>query len=299
MSRDSIAEADSESVKCNLCGSSQSEMLYNVRSFNIVRCAVCRLVYVNPRLSVHRLKKIYNAPDYYDGGYPDYKSKRRFIRWESGALLRNIGRFMGKASGRILDVGCSFGYFLDAAREMGYEARGIEISEHASIYARDELGLDVKTWSLDEAVFDPEAFDVVTMWDVLEHLTDPQASLEKIHGWLRPGGILALATPNLGSPLARWTQGRWEQIKPEYHLYYFTKDTVKDMCEAAGFSVLRISTIGLGGTCKLITGNRCVPARADCLITDTSRFKLFVKQMVNMFSEITRTGEKLYVYARK
>lgn len=299
MTRDCAAQGQMESVTCNLCGGSHFERLYVVRSFNVVRCSACGLVFVNPRLVASELRRIYNAPDYYDRGYPDYKTKKMFIRWEAYPLLRNIRQFLGKPGGRILDVGCSFGFFMDVARQTGYEVQGIEVSEQASAFARDELGLDVRTWNLAEAQFDAGAFDVITMWDVLEHLTDPHASLDKMHHWLKPGGILALATPNIASPLARWTRGGWEQIKPEYHLYYFTPVTLQRICEAAGFSVLRLSTMGLGGTFNLITGGKPRPGDRRGLLANASRSKFLIKQIVGRFSEITRTGEKIYLYAGK
>jgi len=286
-----------ESVNCAICGKDKTKLLYVVDSFHIVRCSNCGLIYVNPRLSSDELKRIYDSQDYYRSGYPNYLSKKKFIFWESKKILEKIERLRKQKGERILDIGCSFGFFLDSARELGWDTYGVEISKYASDFARKELHLNVTTGTINDLSYSNNSFDVITMWDVIEHLYNPVSSLKKIRDLLKPDGILALATPNIGSPLSRLTKERWEQIKPTYHLYYFSPATLTKLLEKSRLSMVKLSTQGLGGTLKWIMGRNGL--QENEMAADSSRVKYLLKNGTNKFAEIFGMGEKIVAYAKK
>jgi SAM-dependent methyltransferase len=147
------------------------------------------------------------------------------------------------AGGRLLELGCACGFLLVAARERGFDVHGIEMSAWAAAYARQTYGLDVRTGSLEEANLPAASHDVVVMADVIEHLTDPPATLRAIHRILRPGGRLLLLTPDIGSAMARLCGTRWWSLLDD-HYFYFSRRTLARLLDGEGFAVERISALG-------------------------------------------------------
>jgi SAM-dependent methyltransferase len=143
--------------------------------------------------------------------------------------------------GAILDLGCWVGFLLAEARERGWRTLGVEPSEFGSTYARERLGLEVITADAGSAVLPEAAFDAVVLGDVIEHLTDPGEALDRIRAWLAPGGVLWLALPDAGSPLARVLGRRWWSVIPT-HVQYFTRASIATLLGRHGFTVLELST---------------------------------------------------------
>lgn len=241
-----------ENVPCNLCGSENTSLvleantpLADLRSAafactspdvgqhgTIVRCDSCGLVYANPRPTDELLDALY--ADVEDDVY---------LREEEARVATFRHSLLGvrerAPSGRLIDIGCHVGTFLLLARDSGYEVAGVEPSLWAARYAREVRGLDVRPCGLEEAGFEPESFDVATLWDVVEHFADPKLELQRIHGVLKPGGLFALTTMNVDSWLPKLLRGRW----PWYmlmHQYYFTPQTISRMLEETGFKVLAV-----------------------------------------------------------
>jgi len=250
------APPELESVACNLCGADDFHVLYDqplrapspddlgdfVASTDrydaygrVVRCNRCRLVYTNPRPRADTISEGYRqAVD------PDYAREDSSRSINAHLSLHTLKRFAH--SGRLLDVGCATGYFLNAAR-LDFETQGIELSEWAAKYSRERLRLDVVTAGLDDASFAGEHFDVVSLNDVVEHFTDPKAALVRIHDLLRPGGLLYLVTPDIDSLSARLLRGRWWGLRPA-HVYYFSTTTLGAMLRETGFEVELVKSYG-------------------------------------------------------
>ncbi|MGB9872409.1 MAG: class I SAM-dependent methyltransferase [Anaerolineae bacterium] len=236
-----------EIVNCTLCGS-ESWIAHLTRGdlnlflegeFSLVRCSECGLVYLNPRPTRSQVSLLY--PIYYDQ-FNFNIHKRRF--WASldhnyGLLKRCKSVLRYKDQGRLLDVGCATGDFLDAMRKRpGWEVYGVEISESASEYARRYLGLAVKTGDLEDVDYPEHYFDVVTLWHVLEHLYDPLNALKKIHLWLKPDGILIFNTPNLDSLDARLFGPYWIGYDLPRHLQIFSPNTLRILTDKSGFRIV-------------------------------------------------------------
>jgi SAM-dependent methyltransferase len=241
-----------EKVSCNLCGADNTVPVAEVDGFHIVRCRQCGLLYVNPRCQEGVLQKIYTETYYdHDGirngleffGYDDYVADEENIKITFARRLQTIERYV--SNGRLLDIGCATGFFLALARAKGWDVVGTEVSQFSVRYAQEKLGLDVRLGTLRNLDFAAGAFDVVTMWDVLEHVTDPLAELQEIRRILRDGGLLSIITPDAGSLVARLLGKRWEEFRRvREHVYFFSRRTIAEMLHRAGFDVLKFESAG-------------------------------------------------------
>ena len=239
-----------EWVRCNLCGADDTVPVVEIHGLHIVRCRRCGLLYVNPRHGEEKLQGIYTEQYYeHDGirngleffGYDDYLTDEQNIRITFAKRLKTIERYAKK--GALLDVGCATGFFLDLARSKGWEVAGTEVSEFSALCAREKFGVDVRLGVLKDLRFDAGKFNVVTMWDVIEHVVDPVGELEEVWRILRDGGLLSLITPDAGSLVARALGNRWEEFRRvREHVYFFSRRTMTQMLHKAGFEVLRIES---------------------------------------------------------
>ncbi|MBI4386656.1 MAG: class I SAM-dependent methyltransferase, partial [Elusimicrobia bacterium] len=206
----------------------------------IVTCNFCGLVYTNPRPAEQELLDSYNRVE--DREYLEEDASRSINAYLS---LNTIKQFVRK--GKLLDVGCSTGYFLNAAR-LDFDVHGVEPSHWAAQFAKERLKLDILTGTLEEARFPAQHFDVVCMSDVIEHLAGPLTSLQEIHRVTKTGGLLYLVTPDIDSPTARILRSKWWGLRPA-HLYYFSAKTLRALLDKAGFDVIMEKSYGRVFSC--------------------------------------------------
>jgi cyclopropane fatty-acyl-phospholipid synthase-like methyltransferase len=168
-----------------------------------------------------------------DPQYLEQRPSREATFWKH---LQSLERYSGSGEGRrLLDIGAYIGVFVDTANQAGWQSTGLEPSAWASSYAV-RSGLDVVCGTLETADFPPESFDVITMWDVFEHLSDPMGALDRCYSWLKPGGWIANHTMDIDSLFARLMGRRWPWLM-EMHIYYFSNHTLTAIHEKAGFRV--------------------------------------------------------------
>ena len=223
-----------------MCGQAAPRLLYEVDGFPIVRCRNCGLVYVGAPPRPQELLELYGEAYYEDEqarGYGGYGAAETRKRHHSRGLLDQLESF--RPPGDLLEVGCAYGYFLDEARRRGWRVRGVEPAAHARQIARERLGLDVFSEPFTTLPVRPESLDALVLWDVIEHLPDPRATVERAKAWLRPAGIIALSTGNIGSLTARLQGADWSLMTPPWHQFFFSKETLARLLESAGFEVVR------------------------------------------------------------
>jgi SAM-dependent methyltransferase len=172
------------------------------------------------------------------------------MRWmrkrNIGKRVNHIESAVNKAPGKILDVGCSTGIFLDAMRTAGWDTLGIEITPGAVTYARERFDLCVLDGQLLDHHLESMSFDSVTFWDVLEHTFDPLKNLQEANRLLKIGGIVALTVPHWEGIDRKMFGETWIGFDSPRHLYVFPKETLFNMLAESGFQVERAWT-GLGG----------------------------------------------------
>lgn len=206
----------------------------------LLRCAACGFITapLDPSIDPAHL---YGEAYFRGEEYLDYPADAAFItRTLRPRLAALLARRHG---GRLLEIGAAYGFFLDLARAH-FEVVGYEISPAASAWARQHLGLDVR--SEDFAASPPGAvgpLDVTVMWDVIEHLQHPDRMLARVAAASRPGALLMLTTGDIGSAVARWRGARWRLIHPPTHLHYFTRATITRLLAGHGFAVRDIRAV--------------------------------------------------------
>lgn len=201
----------------------------------IVKCTYCHMVYTNPLENFSLLLKGYE--DVVDEEYIKTEQYRKILLHQH---LRRVEKYIER--GKILDIGCFAGYFLEIAKEQGWKAYGIEPSKWARAIAKKKnlqvIGDDIETIELAK-----NQYDVITMWDVIEHLPDTSAILKKCHRSLRKKGIIALGTPNIESIVAKITKNNNPYLI-RMHILFFSPKTLTRFLEEAGFTVLNVYSYG-------------------------------------------------------
>lgn len=208
--------------------------LFEVDRALIVRCSSCQLVRqtTRPISPTELYDGTYYSTSDPKGGYANYFLDAVVNRRTFAGRLRLIERRSGRR-GRLLDVGCALGDFLIEAERAGWLAEGVEVSDFAAARARAR-GLRVHVGELERSSLAAASYDVITLYDTIEHLEDPVGTLREIRRLLAPGGLIHLVTPNVACPQARLLGRRWYHYKPGEHLYYFSPPTLRQAIEAAG-----------------------------------------------------------------
>jgi len=230
--------------ECNLCGSNNSEFLFTKNFYPIVRCRECSLTYANPDGNVY-LQDYYNE-GFFKGekekfGYVDYYKEREYNIYNFNEYWKKIKQYIDR--GRVLDVGCATGLFLECAGK-NWQCYGLDVSEYASSIAKDKIGATIETYQLLEAPWQNDFFDLITMWDVLDHLSNPIEHLFKCYQLLNKKGLLILNVGDISALFAKIFGQKWYILIPPTHLYFFNARTIKAMLNKAGFDVFKIERCG-------------------------------------------------------
>lgn len=242
-----------EHVRCALCGADDYDVLYGPRYelekdrnltakfrasgdelliYQLVRCRHCALHYVNPR---PRADLIYSG--YMQGDDPMYVSQIGARERTFATSLDAIERAAG-SRGRLLDVGTSAGAFVAAARRRGWDAEGCEPNGWLADWGARHYGICIRKGDLLQLGYEESSFDVITLWDVIEHTTYPRLVLERCRTLLRPGGVLVVNYPDIGSWIARVLGRRWPFLS-SVHLSYFDRRTIREILARTGYRVDR------------------------------------------------------------
>ncbi|MEA2296426.1 MAG: hypothetical protein QOE86_4065, partial [Solirubrobacteraceae bacterium] len=210
---------------------------YGTALDDIVRCTACGHMQLANLPAEADLLELYE-----DAASHHYVSEEDGQRHTARQTLALIARHAaGPHPPRLLDLGCWVGFLLAEARERGWEVTGVEPSTFAAAYARDRLGLPVQHADLFTADLPDGDFDVVVLGDVIEHLPDPAAALERIGALLAPDGVLFMALPDAGSTVARRMGRRWWSVIPT-HVQYFTRPSMVALLRRTGYTPLAMVT---------------------------------------------------------
>ncbi|MFN2399757.1 MAG: class I SAM-dependent methyltransferase [Gemmatimonadaceae bacterium] len=204
------------------------------------RCTACGFIAFRD-VGQLDVQEIYNE-EYFSGAeYPDYLGQESALRRSMRRHLSQMSRFQS-LRGSLLEVGCAYGFFLDEARAHFDLVEGVDIAGAPIEHARETLGLAARVGDFSTLDFPRAPFDVVCMWDTIEHLERPDAFVERAFDVLVPKGMLFLTTGDIGSRNARLRGKRWRQIHPPSHLNYFSRHTMSRMLSRFGFVVTGFET---------------------------------------------------------
>lgn len=243
-----------EHVRCNLCGADDAETVYEARGRRhahedlthvfrasgeqllidrLVRCRRCGLEYVTPRPLGAVIVDAYSA-----GMDPQYVSQIAARERTFGHALARIERLSG-GPGRLLDVGTAAGAFMAAARARGWSVEGCEPNRWLTAWGSHHYGVPIRPGGLFDQELTPRSFDVITLWDVIEHTPNPVRVIERVSTLLKRGGLLVINYPDRGTWLAQLLGRRWPFLS-SVHLYYFTRRTMTRLLTGRRFTVLDV-----------------------------------------------------------
>lgn len=283
---------------CYLCGANKSRSLCEIPTGTIVRCLECDTVYRAAVITGDEYARLYQSeatmqtPFYMANKLavdPKIEPMPTFARG-----LKRLGEL--RAPGRLLDLGCSYGAFMVLAERSGWNTSGVELSVSTAKFAREERQLDVFTGTVEQAVYPGGHFDVITLWDVIEHFDDPVATLAEIHRIMAPGGILFVFTINqeslltaVGHLLYKLSLKRWKHLMALFydihHNFFFSPRTITSFLKRSGFEVADIQ-FGAANVRRW----RTVPI---------SPLMIFGSDVIDFLSGLVNRRYRMFVYARK
>ena len=240
MSQTPTQFAERERCACPLCGADSPQATpYTDQGFAVVRCAACRSWYLSPRLPEAVMAEAYRSGAYFGGegaGYDDYGEQEQSLRATFRRLADHLAR-QGVASGRLLEIGCGYGYFLEEAAPYFSKRYGTEFSPPAAARARQaadhvwEGGID--------AVPEGQRFDCIVALHVIEHVYDPKAFMAKVRQHLAPGAHCVLAAPDMNGFWRKLMGRRWPSFKYPEHVVFYDADSLRNLMAEAGLSGIK------------------------------------------------------------
>jgi len=228
-----------EPVNCNLCGGAEYHELVVEHDFSIRECSRCKLIYVSPQPASEELTQ------FYEGMYTDASSEDAQIR-SLGYVETHLSGVV-KASkpdgGRLLEIGCGYGRFLEALAGQSWQITGVDASERALALARLRIpGGDFRVGVIETLDFPPDSFDCIVLIAVLEHVKDPTAVIQRLTRWLAPGGLLLIQVPYIGPfiKLKRFIPRLPIHFEAPRHLFDFSPAILFEYFTRANYTQIRV-----------------------------------------------------------
>lgn len=234
-------------MQCILCHIPMEKYLYK-NGYWIYRCQRCHLGETDLKKEYSSFVKEFYSQGYYEGdptrsAYSSYETDKPLI-------VRNMQKFLSfirtkKPTGKLLDVGCAFGYFVELAVSKGYDAYGFDPSDFAAKEATKLVGQGrIKEGTIQSVSYPKNSFDVITLFDVFEHLQDPLRDMKKLTAFLKKDGVILIATGDTRSVASKIFRRRWTFYIPPQHIFFFHRNNVRELLKAAGLKPKSWFTVG-------------------------------------------------------
>lgn len=285
-------------MNCNLCQSLEVEKYVAFEDYTLMKCSSCGLLFTD-QASI-KVTDMYSK-DYFDGVHGNFFAdckKGYESRIKKSEKLQNFQRVLHKIkemkpSGKFMDIGCATGVFLDMAQKEGYDVVGVDVSEFACTYASENFGIKTLHGKLEDLHIEDKSFDIITMWDVIEHVPDPHTFLKEVHRVLKDDGIIFVLTVNDSSLMGWLAEGIYlgslktipaftRMIHPIHHNYHFKEKHLQQYLAQNGFSFVW----------KEKSEMPADTIEGGALVKSAARTLYFV-------SELTNTQHEIRVIARK
>jgi len=231
-------------MSCYVCGQTKTRLVIANAEYSYVQCSSCGFRRRHPLPTAEEEEELYPEAYYSDRGLVvGLESQTRLMQELIGGRVASLTELNG-GPGRLLDVGAGTGLFIEAALRKGWQATGVETSTAAARIARKITRADIIEGRIEDLTFEG-VFDAVTLWDVLEHLADPRASLVRIRQLLKVGGVVAISLPNVAGLKARVQRAGWRYYRRDFgHISHFSPKTLAMVLDQAGFTPRRVDTTG-------------------------------------------------------
>jgi 2-polyprenyl-3-methyl-5-hydroxy-6-metoxy-1,4-benzoquinol methylase len=230
-----------EQVRCPVCRSDNNRIQgFFIDGRYLYRCDSCGTEFQHPQLDDAELEKLYSQDYYRSWGLHEGNGDSEVQKVKSSTFDACLDRIQEyKKNGRILDIGCATGYFLERAQHRGFIPYGVEFSQFSSDIAKGKFGADqIHRGMIEDCPFEPGSFDVVVMIDLLEHVRNPVAALAAAKKLLRDDGIAVIVTPDTRSLTHALMGTKWVHYKSE-HFFYFNKRAIDVVARQSGFELCR------------------------------------------------------------
>lgn len=231
-------------MKCLVCNSVNNHEIYKLvkgTNYSLLQCKSCGLAWLAPLPGEEDLKK------FYSGVYYPSELDNNFVSWRKSKDVSKFKRLIRciigyKEKGFLLEIGCSYGFFLQIAKEQGFDAYGVEYALSPAKYAKDKLGLNVVNGGTDQAALFNKKFDVIVLSHVIEHFINPLDEISKLKMLLKDDGIIILKTPNFNSITRIIQRNVWFWLLAPEHIFYFNVKNLLNLFSSSGFDILRVTT---------------------------------------------------------
>ena len=276
---------------CILCGSYSLDKIRGYEQHHLIKCKSCKFVFCEPIPSIEELE------DHYKGyGRNDYLSPITIKRYHE--ILDSFEPY--RKTNKLIDVGCGIGYFLEFAKKRGWDVFGTEFTDEA-IQKCSEKGIKMEKGILDPENYIPGEFDIITSFEVIEHINNPVHELNSFHKLLRKGGLVYVTTPNFNSLLRYQLKSDYNAICYPEHLSYYTPNTLKKVFTRVGFKTKKIQSTGISltrlKTSKKVSKQPFISKESDDekirVQIENKKHLQFLKYLVNSFLTIIGKGDAL------
>lgn len=243
---------------CAICEVHDAAPLYK----GLVKCRRCGYVWADESLTPEQQKELYARNYFFGGEYKDYLAEEKPLRKDFKKAFAALDRI--RRGGKLLEIGCAYGFSLDIARRRFDEVTGVELNPEAAEHARRAFGLDVRANDFLAEPLPENHYDAIVSWATLEHIPAPQRTIEKVFRLLKPGGVFAFTTIDIDALVPRLRREKWRQIHPPTHVSYFSRRTLGRLLEKHGLQPILWDHMGshrsidniLYGVLVLIHGKR-------------------------------------------
>jgi len=279
---------------CTICGGQNQKMIYDKL---LMKCIDCGFVTANLEIEFHDLLTIYSEKYFKGEAYDDYLRDKDETQLNFKSRMASLEKIIPKEKlQKIFEIGCAYGFFGELATTVwGAEYTGIDIAHEATEHAKTSFNLNVFCEDYIRSFQHNLRFDTVFMWDVIEHLSDPMAVVEKISQEISKGGFIVIHTPDISSFLARIQGRKWRQISPPHHLHYFNKTSLTKLLEKNGFRLVDISYPAFSRSLRFIFYSLFILKRKKC--------PFFIKKIYDIIPEkmsiSVNTRDLMFVVAQK
>lgn len=228
-------------ANCEICLASNFRPTHSI----LQKCLNCGHIFALTNLDDNGIKSLYGSSYFHGDEYMNYEDEVDSLRANFRIRNNELKPFLKDNNGSLLDVGCAYGFYVKEAETLFSSTLGIDVANEAVFKGRDLLGVDLRAGDLLTYDFGDKKFDVITMWDTIEHLQNPRLYVEKVATLLRPNGIFAFTTGDISALTPRIRGEKWRMIHPPTHIHYFTPQTAERLLNQFNLTICSVKHRGV------------------------------------------------------